>query len=100
MRLHIGCGKRKLSGYTNIDADSAQHPDIVAMAHAIPLDDGCAEEILAVHLFEHFYRWECDEVLAEWARLLKSGGRLVMELPDLVKCCQNVISNPASRKPD
>jgi hypothetical protein len=46
---------------------------------------------MAIHLFEHFYRWECERVLAEWRRLLKPRGRLVLELPDLHKCCLNIV---------
>lgn len=91
MKLNIGCGGRRIPGFTGVDAVERPAADIVAKADAIPLPDGSADEIMAVHLFEHFYRWECDAVLVEWKRLLKPGGRLVLELPDLMKCCKNVI---------
>jgi predicted SAM-dependent methyltransferase len=42
-------------------------------------------------VFEHFYRWEAEGVLREWRRLLKPGGKLILELPNLVKCCQNYL---------
>jgi len=100
MRLNIGCGNRRLPGYTGIDAVPREAADIVAPAHQIPLPDACADEVLAVHVWEHFYLWECDAVLAEWRRLLKPGGLLALEMPDLIKCCRNVLNGVESRKRD
>lgn len=91
MKLNIGCGGRRIEGFTGVDAVQRPAADIIARADAIPLEDGSVEEIMAIHLFEHFYRWECDTVIAEWLRLLQPGGRLVLELPNLIKCCENVI---------
>jgi predicted SAM-dependent methyltransferase len=46
---------------------------------------------MAIHLFEHLYRWEVEGALREWGRLLQPGGLLILELPDLVKCCKNYL---------
>jgi hypothetical protein len=91
VKLNIGCGGRRIDGYTGVDAVQRPAADIVARADSIPLPDASVEEIMAIHLFEHFYRWECEGVLAEWRRLLIPGGRLVLEMPDLLKACKNVI---------
>lgn len=103
VKLNIGAGGRRLPGYIGVDA-VADRPacDIVATAEKIPLPDGCAEEIMAIHLWEHFYRWQCDDVIKEWKRLLQPGGRLVLELPNLIKCCENIISGRfiAGKHPD
>lgn len=40
---------------------------------------------VAVHVLEHFYEWEVPAVLAEWKRILKPGGTLVVELPSMDK---------------
>lgn len=93
MKLNIGCGKRKLAGYIGIDAVARDNVDIVAPAHQLPLDPECADEILAVHVWEHFYLWECGAVITEWRRVLKPKGRLVLELPDLLKACRNLLDN-------
>lgn len=91
MRLNIGCGGRRIPGYTGVDAVERPAAEIIARADKIPLEDGSVDEIMAIHLWEHFYRWECDNVIAEWKRLLKPGATLVLELPNLVKCCENLI---------
>lgn len=95
LRLNVGCGARTLEGYFNCDVernpDAPRDPDLLCDAKSIPLPDGCASELMAIHVFEHFYRWEVDRVLREWKRLLRPGGLLVLELPNLVKCCQNYL---------
>lgn len=96
MRLNIGCGARVLDGWTNCDIvrnpAAPRDPEILCDAKAIPLPDGCADVAQAIHVFEHFYRWEAEGVLREWRRLLKPGGLLILELPNLVKCCENFLS--------
>lgn len=92
-KLNIGCGSRKVPGFTGVDAVAERTAaEIVAKADNIPLPDQSVDEIMAIHLFEHFYRWECDTVIAEWKRLLIPGGVLTLELPNLKKCCENILS--------
>jgi predicted SAM-dependent methyltransferase len=91
MKLNIGAGGRRIAGYTGVDMVERPGADIVAPANAIPLADGVASEVLAVHLIEHLVPWEVADTLKEWRRLLRPGGRLVLELPDLIKCCHNII---------
>lgn len=113
MRLNIGCGRKVQDGYFNIDAahspKAPRAPELIyqfefddegQLLDRIPLDDGVADEIQAIHIFEHFYRWTCEAVLAEFHRLLKPGGLLILELPDLMKCCENIISGRQGKHVD
>src|SRR5690606_14128906 len=63
----------------------------VAPVNAVPLADAVADEIMAIHVIEHVPSWDVPDTLREWARLLKPGGLLVMEQPDLLKCCRNIL---------
>lgn len=98
IRLNLGAGRRRLDGYVNVDISPEPPPDIIADVRALPLPDGYADEILAVHLFEHLYRWEAPAVLAEWKRVLKPQGLLVLEMPDIMKCCRAVLGNEHPRQ--
>jgi SAM-dependent methyltransferase len=98
MKLSIGCGNRRLEGYTGVDAVQRDAVDIVAPATKIPLADGVADEVLAVHLIEHLLPWHVPDALAEWFRLLKPGGLLVMEQPDFLKSCRNIAEGIKGRK--
>jgi ubiquinone/menaquinone biosynthesis C-methylase UbiE len=100
IKLNIGCGARKLPGYIGVDAVPRDAADIVAPAHKIPKPDGSVREIIAIHLWEHFYRWDCDKVIKEWHRLLAPGCLLILELPNLIKCCENLLSGICVKHPD
>lgn len=86
MKLNIGCGKRVFKDYLNIDLDqrlNVDYPYLQSDAAKLPLDSECAEEILTVHIFEHFWPWDVQDILAEWKRVLKPGGMLIVECPNL-----------------
>lgn len=96
MKLNIGCGRHVLEGWTNVDVarspKAPRDPEIFADARKVPLGDKVAHELMAIHVLEHFYKWEVQDVLAEWRRLLRVGGRLVLELPNLALACRNLLS--------
>lgn len=97
MKLHVGCGRHVLDGYVNVDIARApkakREPEVLAdiSKPPLPFPDGSCEEVLAVHVVEHFYRWEIEPILLDWRRLLGYGGSLVLELPDLRMACQNLL---------
>lgn len=94
MKLNIGSGKRSIAGFKNVDAVKRPGVDIVAKADRIGVPTASVDEIHAIHIWEHFYRWECDDVIREWKRIMCLGARLVMELPNFRKCCENFLNPP------
>lgn len=96
MKLNLGAGKMVLDGFINIDIQQnpkAKRPlDIISDVRSIPLNDECADEVHAYHLVEHFARYEANDLIAEWKRLLKPGGILVLELPNLEAACRNLLA--------
>ncbi|MBF0624978.1 MAG: methyltransferase domain-containing protein [Magnetococcales bacterium] len=98
LRLNLGCGDKILPGYLNVDvaaSRSGERPDLLCdLSGALPLPDSVADEILAVHLIEHFCQWQVGDVLREWLRVLKPGGRLVLECPNLLQACREILDNP------
>jgi len=89
MKLHIGCGKRIINGWVNIDLDPANKPDIVDDAETLSLiNDGSADIIYASHVLEHFKRNNTLKVLQLWHSKLKPGGVLRLAVPDFEKVVQ------------
>jgi predicted SAM-dependent methyltransferase len=87
-KLNVGCGRKLWPEYLNIDvADGA---DLRCDVKAIPLPDGFADEVAAIHVLEHLERWDATAALREWFRLLRPGGVLILELPDLLKVCRHI----------
>lgn len=103
MKINVCCGNKILAGYTNVDIAAAapdKTPDLLCDARKIPLPDGCADEVMCIHGLEHFYRFEVDDVINEWHRLLKKRGVLILELPNIIKCCQNLIDGVQGKHPE
>jgi predicted SAM-dependent methyltransferase len=83
MKLHLGCGKRHLEGYVNIDARDDVGADMVRdVAHLDDVSTGIADLVYACHVLEHIPRPEVPAVLAEWRRVLRPGGILRVSVPD------------------
>lgn len=77
LRLNLGAGATEIPGFTPID--------IVLGSQAYPLfqyADGAVDEIRAVHILEHFSHTQTIDVLKEWCRVLKPGGRIRLSVPD------------------
>ncbi len=98
LRLNLGCGDKLLPGYINVDVAPSRlgvRPDVLCDLHQLtPFADNFADEILAVHVIEHFWRWEVVDLLKEWLRVLKPGGTLILECPNLLTACQEFLKNP------
>ena len=100
MKLHLGCGRRLLHGYINVDKAirDGVKPDVDADIRKLPFDNNVADEVLSVHVIEHFYKWEVQDVLKEWRRVLKPDGVIVIECPDVVKAAWHMINAVISRR--
>ena len=82
LKLNLGCNNRFRSGYINIDKDQYPGVDKVCDVSKIDLPDGCAGEIYASHILEHFSHRKTLDVLREWYRLLEPAGILLISVPD------------------
>lgn len=100
-RLNLGCGDKILPGYLNIDIAATRRgtrPDVISDLRQLAfLPDDAADEVLSVHVVEHFSRWEIEQVLREWLRVLKPGGRMVIECPNLASACERFLHDPSRR---
>lgn len=89
--LSVGAGsddlqKWKDSGYgcVRLDIDPETKPDIVAsMVDLSCIRDEMYSVVYCSHSLEHLYPHEVPRALAEFYRVLKPGGRLVILVPDL-----------------
>ncbi len=109
-RLNIGCGNIPLEGYINEDPcyyPGTDNPlvnkklaetwnenypdspwlygDATDMAHR---GSGLFDEIIMVHALEHLNMNDGNQVIAAIYRILKPGGFVEIEVPDLIKSCK------------
>lgn len=109
-KLNIGSGIRPLSTPENEWADldiretidlmngKSYTPDIVANCMKIPVKSGTFEEVLAHSVLEHFNKKEFRFCLAEWYRVLKSGGKIVISVPDMKLVAHSLLEAVGQRK--
>lgn len=95
-RLNLGCGDKLLQNYINVDvvpSRSECKPDILCDLRKLEFENDFADEILSVHVIEHFYRWEIEDLLTEWKRVLKPGGKIVIECPNIISAAHTILKN-------
>lgn len=80
VKLHIGCGRDVKSGYHNIDLYCGP---IKMPMDCLDYKDNYADEILSNHTLEHIEHSKTEDVLREWYRVLKPGGKIRITVPDM-----------------
>lgn len=91
MKLHLGCGKRILEGWINCDLYKAEGVHTMDIRE-LPYADDSADEIMAIHVCEHFYKHDLPNALKEWRRVLKPNGKIALELPCLDKVLAHFVN--------
>lgn len=95
INLHLGCGGMAIEGWINIDnydyeagdtSRSGAAYDLKMDITSLDAQPGSVSRILMVHVLEHFVRWQAIDMLVHYHDLLKPGGMLFMEHPDLDAC--------------
>ncbi len=80
-------------GFQEIHVDLVSPADVRADVRALPFADESVEAIFCSHLLEHLPEWDVVPALAEWRRVLKPGGALMMKLPDVQSVAEAIVRN-------
>lgn len=88
IKLDIGCGVEETTkeGYTGVDAYTG-NAEIKANMWDLPFAEGEVDEIFSSNALEHVSKFQVIPTLLEWKRVLKIGGKLILEVPDLEWAC-------------
>lgn len=103
LALDIGCGERKakFDGYDvkTLDIRGEVKPDFVSTIDKIPCPDESFDMIHSSHVLEHVKRNDIYKTIKEWRRVLRTGGELILVVPDLEVAAIELLScqtNPAT----
>lgn len=97
LRLHLGCGKRRLPGFINVDLNISSATDYVSDISKLPCPSGSVERIETYHVIEHIPVTAVEAVLTEWRRVLQPGGVLVIECPDFAAVVDELLAGNSER---
>ena len=85
-KLHLGCGNKKIEGFTNIDIRPLDEVDLVDdISKLNNIDDHSVDLVYACHVLEHFGRHEYMGILKRWYEVIRNGGTLRLAVPDFEK---------------
>lgn len=73
---------RPFDEWINHDGLPNEHVDLVSEFGDIPLPNECVDILECGDCIEHVVKWRKDEVLKEWFRLLKVGGKIHVQTPN------------------
>ena len=97
--LHVGCGPKRKDRTTagfqgaewrelRLDIDERVQPDIIGtMTDMGAVPDASVDAVFSSHNIEHLYPHEVPVALAEFRRVLKPDGFVVITCPDLQSVC-------------
>lgn len=97
IKFNMGSGRDKIEGYLGVDMHS-ENADIKMDILKLKLPENCAEEIMASHLIEHLPQHRVPEVLSKWLSILKNGGKLVVETPNLEELFKDYLIQDDEKK--
>ena len=81
-KLNIGCGRKKLEGFVNIDISKKVNPDVVVnIEKGLPFEDNSFSYIYSKNVLEEIRQQYWDFVLREIGRVAKNGCILELDLP-------------------
>ena len=99
-KLNVGCGFNKISGYINIDSEKCVSPDLVLdiTIKRLPFSNNSIGEILFFHCIEHIQKEKHYEIIKEFSRVLKLGGKLYISYPEFWECAKRWRANLGGKR--
>jgi len=84
-QLNLGCGHDQSPEFLNVDLNASHEPDLLCDVTDLGvLPDNYYRYILANDILEHIPRNKCLYTLKEWNRVLRGGGILEVQVPNIV----------------
>ena len=93
IKLNLGCGSSYRPGYVNVDFFDQCVADSFSDVEKLHYESASVDEIVADQLIEHFDLVHCRYLLAGWFRVLKPGGTMVLETPDIEAALRKLVKS-------
>jgi GT2 family glycosyltransferase len=90
IKLNLGSGGIEYPGFLSVDLHD-RRAMIIQDITKLDFEPNTVAEMLAIHVLEHLSPYIVLDTLKLWHKLLKPGGKLTMELPDLESLCERYL---------
>jgi len=92
-KLHVGCGKRRIEGWLNVDVMHSDY-DVDLACGRLPWKSGVFDAVISQHVIEHLELVEESlPLLRELQRVLKTNGEIWLSCPDIEKACRSYLEH-------
>lgn len=97
IKINVGAGDQKIPGFTSVDLyDKAA--DIQADICELPFDSEAVDEIVAYQVIEHVHYAKSQQMFDEMFRVLRPGGKVIVETPNIDVVCRNILEEGLTDK--
>ncbi len=77
LKLHVGCGNKRIEGYKNVDMVAGRHVDILADLNIFQFPENCCDTIFSHAFFEHITAaYRVAHLEGAMRSLKKTGGNI------------------------
>lgn len=90
IKLNLGSGGIEYPGFLSVDMYD-RRATIIQDITKLDFEENSVAEMLVIHAIEHISPYKLLSTLQLWNKLLKPGGKLIMELPDLESLCERYL---------
>ena len=91
--INVACGNAYVDDWLNYDYAPVSASVIKAnLLETLPLESGVADVVYSSHFFEHIPRLAVDRFLNECFRVMRSGGKIRLVMPDLDELCREYLN--------
>lgn len=95
--LNIGAGRKPFKDWINLDIGPGPNVDVIADWLWLPFADESMDIINASQVFEHIDIVHRGQALKEAWRVLRYGGQLHIDVPDLPSACRNLLDGKVAQ---
>jgi len=89
VRIELGSGPHGIEGFYHVDAVAGGNVNKVSDIRNLHwLKSDSVDELYSAHTVEHISYTEILQVLKEWNRVLRPGGKMIIKMPDLDFMCR------------
>lgn len=90
--VNLGAGAEYNPHEIDVDLRGGENIDFRCDIRKLPEDWGMQFDIVkSNHVLEHFPYTQTEEILKEWYRLLKPGGKILLNVPDMQSVAQYLL---------
>lgn len=94
INLHLASGHNYLKNYINIDINRCARVDINMDVRKIKkyFRKNSVNSVMTLHFLSYLRFWEAQIFLKDCYDILKEGGKIIIEIPDISKIAKNISS--------